>query len=127
MATFMDKYFSKFQCGFKKGITMSHSIDQNMENSGKSFAALLTDLSKAFDCLPHELLRAELNAYGFSFSALRLICSYLFKRQQRTKNDVSYSSWEEILFEVPQGSILGSLLCNLFDLFIIFIISVYHV
>ena len=82
---------------------------------------MLTDLSKAFDCLPHELLLAKLNAYGFSLSALRLIRSYLFNRQQRTKINKSYSYWEEISFEVPRGSILGPLLFNIFmcDLFIL--------
>ena len=68
--------------------------------------ALLTDLSKAFDCLSHELLLDQLHAYGFSIAALRLIHSYLTNRMQRTKGNLSYSPWEEILFGV-QGSILG--------------------
>ena len=76
-------------------------------DKGKSFGALLTDLSKAFDCLPHELLLAKLHAYGFSIAALRLIHSYLTNRKQRTKVNLSYSPWEEILFSVPQGSTLG--------------------
>ena len=77
-------------------------------------------LGKAFDCLPHELLIAKLHAYGFSLAALRLVHSYLSNRKQRTKINESYSSGEEILFEVPQGSILGPLLFNIFicDLFI---------
>ena len=52
---------------------------------GKVFGALLTDLSKACDCLDHELLIAKLNAYCFSLPALRLINDYLSDRRQRTR------------------------------------------
>ena len=57
--------------------TWKRSVDK-----GKVFGALLTDLSKAFDCLNHELLTAKLNAYGFSLPALRLINDYLSNRKQ---------------------------------------------
>ena len=87
----------------------------------KVFGALLTDLSKAFDCLNHDLLIAKLKAYGFSLPALRLIHDYLLNRKQRTGINNSYSTWVEIVFGVPQGSILGPLLFNIFhaDLFFI--------
>ena len=86
----------------------------------KIFGALLTDLSKAFDSLSHDLLTAKLNAYGFSLPALKVVHSYLSNRKQRTKFNNAYSSWEEILFGVPQGSILGPILFNicLSDLFL---------
>ena len=73
----------------------------------KTFGALLTDLSKAFSCLPHDLLVGKLNAYGFSLPALRLVLSYLSNRKQKTKINSKLSSWEKILFGVPKGSILG--------------------
>ena len=87
----------------------------------KVFGALLTDLLKAFDSLSHELIIAKLNAYGFSLPEPKLVQNYLSKRQQRTKINQSYSSWEEILFGVSQGSILGPILFNIFlsDLFLV--------
>ena len=56
------------------------------------FGALLTDLSRAFDFLNHELIIAKLNAYGFSLTALKLVHNYLSKKKQQTKMSSSYSS-----------------------------------
>ena len=85
------------------------------------FGRLLTDQLKTFVYLSHDLLIAKLNAYGFSVAALRLVLDYLSNRKQRTKINSDFSSWEEVLFGVPQGSILGALLFKIFlcDLFFI--------
>ena len=87
----------------------------------KTFGTLLTDLSKAFACLSHELLITKLNTYGFSIAALRLAQNYLSNCKQRTKTNSDISAWKEILIGVPQGSILGPLLFKNFlcDLFFI--------
>ena len=94
-------------------MTMLEKWKSSMDK-GKSSGVLLTDLPEAFDCLSHELVIAKLNAYKFSFSALKLMQSYLSKRKQRTKINQVYSSWEEILFGVPQGFILGPILFKIF-------------
>ena len=79
------------------------------------------DLSKAYDCLPHDLLIAKLGAYGLDRSSLRLLMDDLNSRKQRTKVGSSYSKWSEIKHGIPQGSILGPLLFNIFinDLFFV--------
>ena len=65
-------------------------------DKGGHYGALLTDLSKAFDCLSHDLLIAKLHAYGFDILALRLLHNYLTNRNQRVKIDSTFSSWEEM-------------------------------
>ena len=67
-------------------------MEKTSVDKGKTFAVLLTDLCKALDCLPHDLIIAKSIAYyGFSFSAARLIQSYLSNRKQRTKKDNVHS------------------------------------
>ena len=125
ISEYFEPILLKLQCGFRTGYSAQHCLVAMLEkwksavDNKKTFGALLTNLSKAFDCLSHDLLLAKLNAYGFNLPVLRLIQSYLSKRKQRTKINSEFSSWEEILFGIPQGSILGPLLFNIFlcDLF----------
>ena len=121
---YLNQIFSKYQCGFRKGYNAQHCLMAMIEwckflDIGGHAGALLTDLSKAFDCIDHELLIAKAHAYGFDNDALKFIYSYLKGRKKRTKINFSHSSLAEILFEVPQGSILGPLLFNAYicDLF----------
>ena len=71
--------------------------------------------------MPHKLIIAKLNAYGFNLPALNLIQNYLANRKQIIKINDSCSPWSDIVFGVPQGSILGPLLFNIFlsDLFLV--------
>ena len=123
----MDKFLCKYQCVFRKGYNAQHCLLAMMEkwkkavDNGSVFGALLMDLSRAFDCLPHELIIAKLNSYSFDLTAVNLIHNYLTKQKQRTKINHSYSAWEDTLFGVPQGSILGPILFNILlsDLFLI--------
>ena len=74
----------------------------------------LIDLSKAYECLPHDLIIAKFEAYGFDNISLRLFYSCLPNRKQRVKIGSAISEWIDILTRIPQGSILGPLIFNTF-------------
>ena len=79
------------------------------------------DLSKAYDCLPHDLLIAKLGAHDLGHGSLNLLLDYLSFRKQKTKVGSAYSKWSNIRRGIPQGSILDPLLFNIFinDIFMI--------
>lgn len=78
-------------------------------NKGDIFGALFNNPSKAFDCLPHDLLViSKLSAYGFDYNATKF--DYLTNSKQRTKISQQYRSWEKISTGFLQGSTLVSFL-----------------
>ena len=126
ISLYMEPKLSENLCGFRKGRSAQHCLIVMLEKwrstlDKRGFSGvLLTDLSKAFESWSHDLLLAKLDAYGFDYYSVKLIHSYLVNRHQRVRINSKYSSWNEILFGVPQSSILGSLLFNIYlsDLFL---------
>ena len=120
LSEFTERFFSPLLGRFRQGYNTQHVLlnflqycKNSIDNKGLA-GAVFMDLSKAFDCVNHGLLIAKLSAYGLNMDALQLIRSYLSNRQQRVKINSSFSDWKEIKIGVPQGSVLGPLLFNVF-------------
>ena len=91
LGKYMDTYLNKLLCVFRKAHSTQHALD----NSGL-LGTIPMDLSKAYDCLPHDLIIAKFEAYGLSKSSLSLLLDYVTSRKQRVKIGSSYSVWNEI-------------------------------
>ena len=115
----MENYFSPMVFAYRKNHSTQHVItrlvEEWREHLDENFVVgvLLTDLSKAFDCLAHDLLIAKFAAYGFSDTALCYVYFYLSNRKQIVCINNTYSNYQKIIPGVPQGSILGPVFFNL--------------
>ena len=117
---FIDSFLLSQISAYRKSYSSSHVLIKLLEtwknhmDEGKYVGAVLMDLSKAFDCVPHDLLIAKMHAYGFDFNTLTFFYSYLKNRKQSVKINNTLSTFMSLISGVPQGSILGPILFNLF-------------
>ena len=120
LASYVNDIFSPYISAYRKHHSTQHVLVRLIEewrqgiDQGKYVGSILMDLSKAFDCIPHDLLIAKLDAYGFDNKSCKLLYSYLKGRQQCVKINGTTSKFYTLLAGVPQGSILGPVLFNLF-------------
>ena len=116
MYDYSESFLNNILCGFRKAHRTQHALFkllqswQQVIDNGGFIGTILMDLSKAYDCIPHNLLIAKLECYGVDKASLRFLLDYLTRRKQRTKTGSSFSSWCHINTGVPEGSILGPLL-----------------
>ena len=94
-------------CGFRKTHSTQHALCKLLQSWQKEVdnhgfvVTILMDLSKAYDCISHELLIAKLDSYGVTQNSLKLILNYLSRRKQRTNVGSSVSTWYLIITGVP--------------------------
>ena len=120
MDTYFENIFSLYLSGFRKRYGCQHVLMRMTEkwrttlDNKTAIAALSMDLSKAFDSLPHDIFIAKIHAYGFEMSALKLTYSYLSDRTHTMEVKGERNAERQIELEVPQGSLLGVLLFNIY-------------
>ena len=131
--TYFEPYFSIYLTGFRENHNTQHSLLKMLElwteslDKSKSVVAIFMDLSKAFDTLNHDLLIAKLEAYEFSANSLTYIQYCLHNHLQRTNVNNNFSLWKDIFAGVPQGSIVGHLIFNIYILTTYFFFLIMYV
>ena len=119
LTEYFNHHFDIFLSAFRAQYSCQSTLLRVIENwkqaldHNKYVAAILMDLSKAVDCLPHDLLLLKLKTYGLSENARKLMASYLTNRKQCVKLG-NFRSYFNQSSKVSQGSLLGPVLFNIF-------------
>ena len=127
LTSYFKSILSEFRSAYRKQYSCQHVLLRMIEtwrkclDENKIVGATLMGLSKAFTCLPHDLLVAKLEAYGLDTKTLKHMLSYLSGRKQCVKIRNSFSLLKLILSDIPQGSI--PILFNIFMNNIIFLLG----
>ena len=107
-------------CVFQNANSTQHTLFKLLQpwhqvpDNGGFIRIILMDLPKTYDFVPHNLLIAKLECYVVDKASIKLLLDYLTRRKQRTKIGSSFNSWFDTKTGVPQESILGPLLFNMF-------------
>ena len=130
----MNDHFSPFVAAYRENYNTQHVLIRLLEelrlylDNNYFVGAVMTDLSKAFDCIPHDLLIAKLEAYGFDNYTIRYVYSYLKNRKQCVRINKTYRDLLDIISGVPQGFIVSPILFDIFfnDFFYVILIAFAH-
>ena len=120
LVSYLDETLSLFIAAYRRSYGTQHVLIRKAEewkiklDNDYILGAILMDLSKVFDCIPHDLIITKLHTYGFDGNSLVLVYSYLKERKQSVTINNTYSSFQTILADVPQGSVLGPILFSLY-------------
>ena len=126
----MNAHLSPFISTCRKNFNAQHVLLRLLEewrehlDNNKTVGGILMDLSKAFDCVPHDLLLAKLTAYGIDDNLILYIHSCLLNRKQCVCINNILSEFNKVISVIPQGSVVGPILFNcLFNDFCYFIVN----